>query len=99
MQYIHAEDAAKAYETMDGASFQGRLLHILPAEPKRQNKLDEYELAKLPLKKQRLIQRKAELSSKSFSWNALYMNVRMDVTRCFQKLTEPPGRCNHVVHL
>lgn len=59
---------------MDGEPFQGRLLHILPAAKKRDNKLDEFEIAKLPLKKQRQIKKKAEASSMTFNWNSLYMN-------------------------
>lgn len=59
---------------MDGEPFQGRLLHILPAAKKRDNKLDEFEIAKLPLKMQRQIKKKAEASSMTFNWNSLYMN-------------------------
>ncbi|KAK7520509.1 hypothetical protein IWZ03DRAFT_139930 [Phyllosticta citriasiana] len=69
------EDAVKAYEEMDGRIFQGRLLHILPAAAKRENKLDEFAISKLPLKKQKQILRKAESSKTTFNWNSLYMNA------------------------
>jgi multiple RNA-binding domain-containing protein 1 len=46
----------------------------LSAEPKRENKLDEFAIAKLPLKKQKQIKKKAEASSTTFNWNSLYMN-------------------------
>jgi len=59
---------------LDGEPFQGRLLHILPAEAKRENKLDEFALAKLPLKKQNQIKKKADAASITFNWNSLYMN-------------------------
>lgn len=49
-------------------------MHILPAAKKRDNKLDEFEIAKLPLKKQRQIKKKAEATSSTFNWNSLYMN-------------------------
>jgi multiple RNA-binding domain-containing protein 1 len=49
-------------------------LHILPAAAKRENKLDEFAIAKLPLKKQKLIKKKAEASSTTFNWNSLYMS-------------------------
>ena len=75
MQYRTKEDAKKAHEAMDGTVFHGRLLQILPSEPKRV-KFDEFEISKLPLKQQMLIRRKAESSAKSFTWNSLYMNVR-----------------------
>lgn len=75
MQYSHADAAIDAYQTLDGKHFQGRLLHILPASAKKTYKIDEYELSKLPLKKQREIKRKQNAAGSSFSWNSLYMNV------------------------
>jgi multiple RNA-binding domain-containing protein 1 len=49
-------------------------MHVLPAARKRENQLDEFALAKLPLKKQNLIRKKAEAASNTFNWNSLYMN-------------------------
>jgi multiple RNA-binding domain-containing protein 1 len=60
---------------MDGKVFQGRLLHILPAAAKREDKLDDFALSKLPLKKQQAIKRKREAASATFNWNSLYMNT------------------------
>lgn len=74
MQYEDHAAAAEAFHNVDGEPFQGRLLHILPAAAKRDKKLDEFEIAKLPLKKQRLIKKKAEATSSAFNWNSLYMN-------------------------
>lgn len=59
----------------DGTIFQGRLLHIISAESKRDTKLDEFAISKLPLKKQREIKRKADAAGSTFNWNSLYMNV------------------------
>ena len=75
VQYEDHGCAVSAFEKLDGTVFQGRLLHLIPASAKRENKLDEYALSKLPLKKQKQIQRKAEASSSTFNWNAMYMNV------------------------
>lgn len=61
----------------DGSVFQGRLLHILPAAAKKESKLDEFAISKLPLKKQKQIKRKAEAASATFNWNSLYMNVSL----------------------
>ncbi|KAK7205141.1 multiple RNA-binding domain-containing protein 1 [Myxozyma melibiosi] len=69
-----SDGACQAYTELDKQSFQGRLLHILPGQPKRETKLDEFELAKLPLKKQLAMKRKAEAGKSQFSWNSLYMN-------------------------
>jgi multiple RNA-binding domain-containing protein 1 len=74
VQYTNIEDAVKAVEALDGKSFQGRLLHILPAAAKKENILDDYAIAKLPHKKQQQIRRKQEASSATFRWNTLYMN-------------------------
>jgi multiple RNA-binding domain-containing protein 1 len=74
VQYGDSDSAARALQQLDGASFQGRLLHILPALDKKSPKLDDYELSKLPLKKQKEIKRKREAAGTSFSWNSLYMN-------------------------
>ncbi|KAJ9247378.1 hypothetical protein DTO207G8_8158 [Paecilomyces variotii] len=75
VQYVDASSAIDAYKALDGKTFQGRLLHILPASAKKTYKIDEYELSKLPLKKQKQIKRKMEASSSTFSWNSLYMNT------------------------
>ncbi|PGH14211.1 hypothetical protein AJ79_03184 [Helicocarpus griseus UAMH5409] len=75
VQYIDPEAAVQAYKSLDGKDFQGRLLHILPASTKKTYKLEEYELSKLPLKKQQQIKRKQEATSSTFSWNSLYMNA------------------------
>ncbi|KAG9241399.1 hypothetical protein BJ878DRAFT_230982 [Calycina marina] len=74
VQYENPNDAAEAFHTLDGEPFQGRLLHIVPGAAKRENKLDEFAIAKLPLKKQRQIKKKAEASSSTFNWNSLFMN-------------------------
>lgn len=75
VQFHKPEDAIEALKQMDGKIFQGRLLHILPAAAKRETKLDEYAISKLPLKKQKQIQRKSGAASSTFNWNALYMST------------------------
>lgn len=74
VQFADPLSAADAYHNLDGEPFQGRLLHILPGAAKRENKLDEFAIAKLPLKKQKQIKKKAEASSNTFNWNSLFMN-------------------------
>lgn len=73
VQYADPNAAAEAFHNLDGEPFQGRLLHIIPASAKRENKLDEFAIAKLPLKKQKQIKKKAGAAS-SFNWNSLFMN-------------------------
>ena len=71
---------------LDGKSFQGRLLHILPAAAKREYGLSEYEMSKLPLKKQQQIRRKAEASNSTFKWNSMYMNPNAIVSSIADRL-------------
>lgn len=99
MQYVDPDSAIAAYQTLDKSDFQGRLLHILPASAKKTYKLDDYEISKLPLKKQKQIKRKAEAASSSFSWNSLYMNVRsyLDSSKNTCNDRYELGRCRDVV--
>ncbi|KAL2063310.1 hypothetical protein VTL71DRAFT_5115 [Oculimacula yallundae] len=73
VQYSDPNAATEAFHNLDGEPFQGRLLHIIPASAKRENKLDEFAIAKLPLKKQKQIKKKAEATT-AFNWNSLFMN-------------------------
>ncbi|ODM24009.1 Multiple RNA-binding-containing protein 1 [Aspergillus cristatus] len=75
IQYFDPDAAVEAYKNLDGRIFQGRLLHVLPAAAKKTYEIDETELSKLPVKRQKQIKRKMEASSASFSWNSLYMNA------------------------
>lgn len=68
------EDAVNAYLELDKQIFQGRLLHILPADAKKSHRLNEFDLKNLPLKKQRELERKSTANQQIFSWNSLYMN-------------------------
>lgn len=49
-------------------------MHILPASDKKTQTLNDFEISKLPLKKQKALKRKAETTSSTLSWNSLYMN-------------------------
>ncbi|EMC99136.1 hypothetical protein BAUCODRAFT_120428 [Baudoinia panamericana UAMH 10762] len=86
IQYSDADAAERALREKDGQTFQGRLLHILPGKAKREDKLDDFELSKLPLKKQQEIKRRREASSKTFNWNALYMNADAVVSSVAERL-------------
>lgn len=75
IQYSDRVAAQHALEEFDGISFQGRLLHIMPANSKRANDVNEFTLSKLPLKKQQQIKRRTEAASSTFNWNSMFMNV------------------------
>lgn len=101
--FTDAENAIAAHKAMDGSIFQGRLLHVLPAAPKRENKLDDFAISKLPLKQQRQLRRKADATTMSFNWNSLFMNVRPvpHHTLSSHDLLIFPflDRCSHVINL
>ncbi|KAI9875536.1 MAG: Multiple RNA-binding domain-containing protein 1, partial [Watsoniomyces obsoletus] len=73
-EFREPSHAWNALQMLDGKPFKGRLLHILPASDKREQKISDFELSKLPLKKQKEMKRKSAASATSFSWNSLYMN-------------------------
>ena len=73
--FDEADDAVEAWRKVDGTTLNGRLLHILPASPKRETQLDDFELSKLPLKKQQQIKKRRDAASTTFNWNSLYMNA------------------------
>ncbi|KXX80433.1 Multiple RNA-binding domain-containing protein 1 [Madurella mycetomatis] len=73
IRYEEPAAAVAAFQT-DGSTFQGRIIHILPAAARRENKLDEFAISKLPLKKQQLLKKKAEAASSTFNWNSLFMS-------------------------
>lgn len=75
IKFADPQNAINAYIELDKQIFQGRLLHILPADDKKDHRLDEFDLKNLPLKKQRELKKKNDASKSQFSWNSLYMNT------------------------
>ncbi|KAL1937937.1 hypothetical protein VTO73DRAFT_12687 [Trametes versicolor] len=74
ISYANPDSALGAYEALDKTSFQGRLLHILPAVDRRGKEADaEGEGKKKTLKQDREGKRKA-MAGKEFNWAMLYMN-------------------------
>jgi multiple RNA-binding domain-containing protein 1 len=97
VQFKEAEQAVEAYDDTDGTIFQGRLLHIISAKAKKDTSLNEYEISKLPLKKQKEIQRKQNATRNTFNWNSLYLNVSHTVSEVVFNITNnSPGRCSYV---
>lgn len=74
VQFSDNQEAVAAYRALDKQIFQGRLLHILPGEIKKDHKLDEFAIKNLPLKKQRELKKKAQAGKSQFNWNSLYLN-------------------------
>lgn len=74
VQFHNSDDAVAAFTALDKQIFQGRLLHILAGDAKKDHKLDEFALKNLPLKKQRELKKKALANKSQFNWNSLFMN-------------------------
>ncbi|KAF1851302.1 RNA-binding domain-containing protein [Cucurbitaria berberidis CBS 394.84] len=75
VQFQDPTQAVEAYLDNDNTIFQGRLLHIISAKAKKDTKLDDFEISKLPLKKQKEIRRKQDAVKATFNWNSLYLNA------------------------
>ncbi|CAO2658147.1 Nn.00g074070.m01.CDS01 [Neocucurbitaria sp. VM-36] len=75
VQFKNPDEAVEAYLDNDNTIFQGRLLHIISAKAKKDTKLDDFEISKLPLKKQKEIRRKQDAVKATFNWNSLYLNA------------------------
>ncbi|KAJ3829404.1 hypothetical protein F5880DRAFT_1708842 [Lentinula raphanica] len=72
--FAKAADAVTAYEALDKTSFQGRLVHILPAvDRKGKSQFEEGGGAKKSLKDEKNAKRKST-AGKDFNWSMLYMN-------------------------
>jgi RNA recognition motif-containing protein len=74
VSFARAEDAVRAYDALDSTSFQGRLLHLLPAVGRAAKSSLRSDSAST-LKEERLESRKKN-AGQSFSWGTLYLNVR-----------------------
>ncbi|PSR87189.1 hypothetical protein BD289DRAFT_432762 [Coniella lustricola] len=74
VSFADPDSAVAALQDGDGKPFQGRILHVIPGQPKKDNQLDEYAISQLPLKKQNLLRKKAQATTSTFNWNSLYMN-------------------------
>ncbi|XP_054719338.1 probable RNA-binding protein 19 [Uloborus diversus] len=76
VSYVFAEHAVKAFSELDGTVFQGRLLHLIPANLKKEY-INENETN---YKKKKEAKMKA-LSGSSHNWNILFlgMNAVADV--------------------
>lgn len=76
--YLLPEHALKAYEALDMKTFQGRLLHIIPAEEKPPAKEEDIlgvNGTKLSAVKKDKEKKRRNLAGNDFNWNSLYMSV------------------------
>lgn len=75
VSFLSTDSAANAKRELDGSVFQGRILHILSSEPKREAlESNDFSLSKLPIKEQKGIKRKLAATSDTINWSSLYMS-------------------------
>ncbi|THH23232.1 hypothetical protein EUX98_g7946 [Antrodiella citrinella] len=73
VSFADPKNAVAAYEALDKKSFQGRLLHILPAVDRRGKPELVDANGKRSLKEEKNVKRKGT-AGKEFNWAMLYMN-------------------------
>ncbi|CAE7130141.1 unnamed protein product [Rhizoctonia solani] len=77
ISFVDIDSAERALKEMDHASFQGRLLHVMPAVTRTgKEEADSRSLSpdkKTTLKKERAIKKKED-AGRDFNWGMLYMN-------------------------
>ena len=71
--FMMPEHAVTAFSALDGSTFMGRLLHLLPAKP-RDSEADSDPASSTDFKKQKEAKLKAGASN-SFNWNTLFLGV------------------------
>ncbi|GFT89797.1 probable RNA-binding protein 19 [Nephila pilipes] len=77
VSYVFAEHAVKAFIELDFSEFQGRVLHLCPADPKKEYQIDENDTNFKKKKEAKLKQ----MGGSSHNWNILFlgMNAVADV--------------------
>ena len=73
--FLMPEHAVNAYERLDGQTFQGRLIHILPAKDKRQDDGLADDQGEVDNYKKKRAAKKREEAQHSFNWNSLFMRA------------------------
>ena len=70
--YMMPEHAVQAFTKLDGSTFQGRLMHILPAKAKKEDSLQITD--DMSFKKKQELRLKSQAGS-SHNWNALFLGA------------------------
>ena len=79
MKFAERNCAVKAFEELDKTSFQGRLLHILPAVDREDSGAKGVEFGEKSTVKGEKEKKRKQASAKEFNWAMLYMNVSADL--------------------
>ncbi|CAG0886320.1 unnamed protein product [Cyprideis torosa] len=73
--FMFPEQAEKAYQELDGTSFQGRLLHLLPSKPPKRSEVAEgtAESTGMTFKQKQALKAKASAPTSWHQWNTLFL--------------------------
>ncbi|GFY39638.1 probable RNA-binding protein 19 [Trichonephila inaurata madagascariensis] len=88
VSYVFAEHAVQAFTELDGTIYQGRLLHLIPAEPKKEYKIDENETN---FKKKKEAKMK-QMSGSSHNWNILFLGANAVADIIAEKYNVPKSK-------
>lgn len=88
VRFAKPSEALVAYEETDGKDFQGRLLHVLPANDTGGNSTQSTEPGRKKTLKETIHEQRKETAGKDFNWAMLYMNVRPSLLLTNQYLTQ-----------
>lgn len=72
--FVMPENAVKAFNELDGAIFQGRLLHLLPAKSKDSDDIDIDNVDGLSFKQKKELKLKQTAGS-AHNWNSLFLGA------------------------
>eukprot|EP00055_Hartaetosiga_balthica_P003226 m.7002 g.7002 ORF g.7002 m.7002 type:complete len:1022 (-) comp2691_c0_seq1:348-3413(-) len=90
VSYLLPENALKAFNSLDGTIFMGRLLHLLPARQRQKNSDEMVLTESTDYKKKKDAERK-QLSGKAFNWNTLFLRQDAVVDATAQELGVSKG--------
>ena len=70
--FMFSEHACHALSELDASIFMGRILHIMPAEPKPEKSIEEVESKPASYKDKKKKELKSQASN-SYNWNTLFL--------------------------
>ncbi|GAA5825965.1 hypothetical protein JCM3770_001184, partial [Rhodotorula araucariae] len=83
VSFAASADAVAAYDALDGTTFQGRLLHILPAIGRSSKPAADGRASTL---KEDRLERRKQSAGQAFSWGSLYLNTDAALTAVAERL-------------
>ena len=72
--YVIPENAVKAFSELDGSTFHGRLLHLIPGKAKEDPDQDSSSMDGLNYKQKKALKEKSQAGS-SHNWNTLFLGA------------------------